>query len=165
MAVEASRDLPSAVEAGENLTVSIELSVMNESGKPDSIIIKEYIPDGWNFTSSNPAAEFDTGMGEIRWLLYGADIYSRNLTYVTGSPENATGTAEFTGQLLYINADEEQINVSIGGDSSITLGHVADSDGNGVISDFELLAYIDLWVQKEVGDFDLLGAIHDWATS
>jgi len=165
VAVEANRDLPSAVETGGNLTASIEVSIVNESGKPDSLIIKEYIPDGWNFTSSSPGAEFDTGIGEIRWLLYGIEVYSRNLTYVTGSPENATGTAEFAGELRYIDADEMQINVSIGGDSSITIGYVADSDGNGVISDFELLGYIDLWVQKEVGDFDLLGAINEWANS
>jgi len=34
---------------------------------------------------------------------------------------------------------------------------------DGTVSDFELLAYIDLWVQGEVGDFDLLEAIDNWA--
>jgi len=38
-----------------------------------------------------------------------------------------------------------------------------DLDGDGIVSDFELLSYIDLWVQGEVTDFDLLEAIDNWA--
>lgn len=39
----------------------------------------------------------------------------------------------------------------------------ADTDGNGIVDDFELLNYIDLWAQGRVGDFDLLNAIDAWA--
>ena len=38
-----------------------------------------------------------------------------------------------------------------------------DTDGNGTVSDFELLNYIDLWTQGTVGDFDLLEAIDNWS--
>jgi len=38
-----------------------------------------------------------------------------------------------------------------------------DTDGDGVVSDFELLSYVDLWVQGEVSDLDLLEAIGNWA--
>lgn len=34
---------------------------------------------------------------------------------------------------------------------------------NGKVDDFELLAYINLWVQNTVSDFDLLDAIKNWA--
>jgi len=38
-----------------------------------------------------------------------------------------------------------------------------DSDCDGSVSDFELLSYIDQWVQGSVGDFDVLEAIGNWA--
>ncbi|MCP4451586.1 MAG: hypothetical protein GY809_09010, partial [Planctomycetes bacterium] len=41
--------------------------------------------------------------------------------------------------------------------------HPADSDGDFVIGDFELLDYIDQWAQGQVGDFDLLDCIDLWA--
>lgn len=34
---------------------------------------------------------------------------------------------------------------------------------NGIVDDFELLAYIDKWAKGEVGDFHLLEAINNWA--
>lgn len=41
--------------------------------------------------------------------------------------------------------------------------HPADTDGDHVIGDFELLDYIDLWANGQVGDFDLLDTIDLWA--
>lgn len=38
-----------------------------------------------------------------------------------------------------------------------------DTDGDNIISDFELLDYIDLWAQGLVSDSDLLDAIDNWA--
>ncbi|MBU4267047.1 MAG: right-handed parallel beta-helix repeat-containing protein [Syntrophaceae bacterium] len=38
-----------------------------------------------------------------------------------------------------------------------------DSDGDGTVSDLELLDYIDLWTAGEVSDLDLLAAIDNWA--
>jgi len=40
-----------------------------------------------------------------------------------------------------------------------------DSDCDGAVSDFELLSYIDQWVQGAVGDFDLLDAIDSWSVT
>ena len=42
---------------------------------------------------------------------------------------------------------------------------LGDVDGDGVVSDFELLDYIDQWSQGLVGDFDLLTVIANWATA
>ena len=41
--------------------------------------------------------------------------------------------------------------------------HPADSDGDHVVGDFELLDYIDDWAAGQVGDFELLDAIDMWA--
>lgn len=38
-----------------------------------------------------------------------------------------------------------------------------DADGDGTVSDFELLDYIDRWVDYEVTDFDLLEVVDNWA--
>ncbi len=38
-----------------------------------------------------------------------------------------------------------------------------DANNDGIVSDFELLNYIDSWAKGEVGDFDLLAAIDSWA--
>jgi len=43
-----------------------------------------------------------------------------------------------------------------------SLEPLADSDCDGTIDDFELLGYIELWVNGRVGDFDLLDAISRW---
>ncbi|MCG2782620.1 MAG: carboxypeptidase regulatory-like domain-containing protein [Candidatus Altiarchaeales archaeon] len=50
---------------------------------------------------------------------------------------------------------------------AVTVGTAVpgDVDGNGTVSDFELLDYIDQWSQELVGDFDLLAAIASWATA
>jgi len=37
-----------------------------------------------------------------------------------------------------------------------------DADGDGTVTDFELLSYIDTWVSGAVTDFDLLEAIDNW---
>jgi len=163
--VETTRALPSTAEANGTLTGVLKLVFPNESGKPNSVIIKEYIPLGWTLSSSSPpAGDFDSQLGEIRWLLYGDEVYSRNLTYVTRAAENATGTAEFTGQLLYNDQANNSVTLTIGGDTGVQVGYVADLDGDGEISDFELLAYIDLWVQKLVDDFGLLDAVDEWSS-
>ena len=44
-----------------------------------------------------------------------------------------------------------------------TTYHPADTNNDYVISDFELLGYIDLWAQGQVGDFELLDTIDLWA--
>jgi photosystem II stability/assembly factor-like uncharacterized protein len=41
--------------------------------------------------------------------------------------------------------------------------HSADTNRDYIINDFELLDYIDLWAQGQVGDFDLLDTIDLWA--
>ncbi len=41
--------------------------------------------------------------------------------------------------------------------------HPADTNGDHVIGDFELLDYIDLWANGQVEDFDLLDTIDLWA--
>jgi len=160
-----NRTLPSTAEANGTLMGVLKLVVLNDPGKPNSVVIKEYIPLDWTLSSSSPpAGDFDSQRGEIGWLLYEDDIYTRNMTYVAIIPSNFTGTAEFTGEAQYKDLENNSITLTIGGNTSVHVGYVADTNGDGVISDFELLAYIDLWVQGLVSDFELLDAIDQWLT-
>lgn len=96
-------------------------------------------------------------------MLYGGTFYTRNITYTLQVPSNATGTAEFIGEFLYNVIENKSVILDIEGDKSITVGFIADTDGDGKIDDFELLSYINLWVQGFVDDFALLSVVDEWA--
>lgn len=161
--VSVTRILPPTAQPNSNLIVSLNLVILNESSKPSGVIIKEYVPKQWNLTSSNPNRDdFDSETGEIRWLLFGDTFYTRNLTYTISVPSNATGMVEFSGVMLY-TLEGNQVTRNITGSNTIQIGYTADTDNDGMISDFELLNYINLWVQELVDDFSLLEAIDAWA--
>ncbi len=163
LSLSVTRILPSTAQPNSNLTISLSLVILNESNKPNSVIIKDYAPTGWNLTSSNPSRDdFNSGTGEIRWLLYSTALYTRNLTYTIFIPSNATGTIEFSGVLLY-TLEENLITLNVSGNKSIQISYKADKNDDGKIDDFELLDYINLWVQGRVDDFSLLIAIDKWA--
>ncbi len=161
--VSITRILPSIAQPNSNLTVSLNLVILNESTKPNSAIIKEYIPLGWNFTSSNPNKDdFNPENGEIRWFLYSDKFYTRNLIYTLSVPRNATGKADFFGVVLS-TFEDNQVTLNISGINTIQIGYKADKDNDGKISDFELLDYINLWVKGLVDDFSLLVTVDEWA--
>jgi len=47
--------------------------------------------------------------------------------------------------------------------SQISIQGPADTDEDGIVSDYELLDYIDLWVLGNITDYELLDAIDEWA--
>ena len=155
------RSLPSSATKGGEISVSLDLDV-NES--VSSVIIKEYIPLGWTMASSSPSYDsFTSDTGEIRWFLYGANYYDRTLTYTAQIPSNDTGSKTFSGEFLYMYQSNEITDV-IGGDTEVTISSIpGDTNGDGQVSDFELLAFVELWVTGEVGDFELLEAVGYWS--
>jgi len=164
--VTINRELPSSASMGNTITVSLVLDV-NETQSLDAVIIKDYVPSGWNVTSSNPSAElFDFDSGEIKWILYSNDLVDRTITYNVEIPETESeGERTFVGEIAYLE-QEELIRVAIMGDDEITIASViGDTNGDGEISDFELLTLISQWTDGEVDDFDLLEAIDNWANS
>jgi len=163
-----TRDLESTATAGGTTTVTLTLTLGDVP--PNSVIIKDYAPIGWNVTASSPTHNsFNSATGEIKWMLYGTSLYAMNITYTVSVPSNATGTGTFTGELKYNDVDGDPVTQTITGDTSIAISTgctmKGDTDCDGAVSDFELLTYVDLWVQGTVTDFDLLEAIDNWVNS
>jgi len=166
-AATANRTLPETAPAGSSVNVSISLDV-NETGKPNSVIVKDYFPAGWDVTSSVPIANsVNSSSGEIKWILTGDGVVDRVVSYVIEIPSGEIGNRTFSGELLYNDPEGNPVTVGIGGDSTITIEGecpTGDADCDGAVSDFELLDYVDQWVQGSVSDFDLLEAIDNWAS-
>jgi len=74
------------------------------------------------------------------------------------------GDKSFHGRFSYSTSNMSVVD-SVTGDVSVTVSSVpGDTDGDGEVSDFELLGYIGSWSDGTVGDFDLLAAIGTWAS-
>lgn len=65
--------------------------------------------------------------------------------------------------MLYNDIEGNPVTLDIEGNKSIAVRYVADVNNDCEVDDFELLNYINLWVQGLVDDFPLLSAIDVWA--
>jgi len=154
------RDLPTSTSVDSCIDVELNLS---DGDGVSVIVLDEYVPSGWNISSSSPAyASFSYGSGKATWVLEG----SQAVSYTVCCPADETvGDKAFTGSLSYSTSNMSVVD-SVTGDVSITVSSVpGDTDGDGEVSDFELLGYIGDWSDGTVGDFDLLAAIGAWASS
>lgn len=122
-----------------------------------------------NLISTDPPTN-NTNSTKIGWLLINsemldrADLYNRTLSYVV-EIGNDSDELVFGGEISYV-WDDEDITESSLGDTQLAVTSVkGDSNGDGNVTDFELLSYIDSWVQSQVSDFDLLEVIDNWSGS
>ena len=120
--VSVSRDLPDS-SVDRNVEYTATLSVTKGDNPPTSVTINEYVPVGWNVTSSSPAyASYDSGIGEITWLLIGPSFTTMDITYTFLVPGDASGTAGFTGDYNYLDPDTlEATTENISGETSVTV--------------------------------------------
>ncbi|MFH1098041.1 MAG: PEGA domain-containing protein [Candidatus Desantisbacteria bacterium] len=164
--VTASRELPSIAFKGTLTKVSIVINV-DESNKPNGLIVKDYVPSGWIVTSSNPGyTNFASSTGEVKWIFAGNDVVDGTITYYVQMPDNEVfGTKTFSGEIIHNDPDGNPVISEIMGDRIVVVDrvHEADTNWDGKIDDSELLNYIDRWAKGEAGDFDLLDAIDIWA--
>ncbi|MDI6791578.1 MAG: fibronectin type III domain-containing protein [bacterium] len=106
------------LDCSQETTIDAALAVaVDESNKPNAIIIKEYIPAGWDEPSSTPPHDaFDSSTGEIRWLFRGSGgVIDRTITYQV---QVGSGSKTFSGQVLYNDPAGTSITRDIGGDTS-----------------------------------------------
>lgn len=120
--VSGSRNLPACYNSGSSITIGLDLEV-DEANKPNGVIIKEYVPIGWEVTSSNPSYDsFNEATGEVKWLFYGADVTDggMDISYTINVPGDASGSYDFTGNILFNDASGDPVTLDMGGDAAIS---------------------------------------------
>jgi len=86
-------------------------------------------------------------------------IYGADPVPVYGSVTNTTTTTTSTSTTSTTSTSTSS-TTTIAGECPCK-GDTPPCDG--IVDDFELLDYIDEWVDRVVGDFNLLQAIDNWA--
>jgi len=98
--------------------------------------------------------------------------YCYSATDGTGADENCSitdGGVYYIEVLNQLGSGTFQLHVGNDSNSDGYPGFIdpcdsnADENGDGIISDFELLHYINSWANGTVSDFELLNAIDQWA--
>ncbi len=119
--VTVSRDLPASGSPGGS--VNVMLSIVRGDNPPNLVIIYEYVPPGWSVTSTSPTyITYNSTTGEIKWVLWGSDFVTKNITYTVEIPANASGSGGFSGQYLYNDPDTgEAITVNISGETMLEI--------------------------------------------
>ena len=136
---------------------------------------------------SQPVAVYLTSYGSMDYDLYVAKDSCSGELVCDFEEETSSESCSLTGEgthyymeirkiggssapyELYVDVDADEDRMPDIVDNRIGERSPADTDDDGTISDFELLYYIELWVQGSVGvqdpvgDFDLLHAIDGWA--
>ena len=169
-----SRELPSQAQENSSLNVTLRLTIppFGEGNVPDQITVEEALPSNWSILSVSPSGT--VVQNTIQWdLQLEADYFpgiTSSFTYVAGVPASLEGNFGFVGHFSCNYSNGTQAVEDIGGDLQLeilisceVLGDEQPCDGT--VSDLELLAYIVLWSQGGVSDFDLLYAIGTWANA
>lgn len=112
--VSVSRDLSSNGDEAD-----IVLSVNIGDSPPNGLIVKEYIPEGWEVTESNLAYNFDPSTGEIKWLLYGGNVKNTGISYKIVKINTSVSAMSFHGSYLYKNHDGKPMTIQINGDNGV----------------------------------------------
>ena len=102
--VTVTRDLPAS--GSPSGSADVTLSLVKGDNPPNSVIITEYVPSGWSVTSTSPTySTYNSSTGEIKWVLWGGDFITQDITYTVGIPADASASVEFSGQYLYNDPD------------------------------------------------------------
>jgi len=127
---------------------------------------------------SNPVAILLNSTEDVDYDLYVAKDSCSNLIYPEVPDTSTEAYTAIEAATYYIEVskfegsnDPYELYVGVDSDQDgkpdfideLICSSLADSSGDDVVSDSELLAYIDLWAAGEIDDFELLRAISDWA--
>lgn len=147
--ITARRIMPGQCTEGQPFPVTIE--VTGNTATPLAVIVKEQIPEGMSIQATEPPLPASsTKNNTLKWL---QKIEGRVLfTYIATISRPLTQDQLFVGSVAAGNNTGDPVAVT--GNSSIQVGrhHWADSDGDDVISDKEILTVYD-----QYGDLEKLG--------
>lgn len=118
--VTVTRDLPDSAKVGDEITVTLALTIGSE--KPAGAIIEESIPDGASYISSSPEATVSEG--KLKWAFYGEQLKDMTLQY-TVKVEKA-GKLDFSGTVKTLLGNE-----NIGGDSELEVSEKSAEQPKG----------------------------------
>ena len=168
MEVSARRILPAHTVAGHPFPVAI--SVSTGSSMTHTLILKEYLPPEAVLISAVPKNSSVGHETSLKWLrkIEGKKTFA----YIVKIESSSAVSAVFSGTIAVHKAPGEQIKVS--GSNRISIGkyHWADSNGDGMISDEEILTVYDEFSEITGLEFDIdqveeiwLGSGYKWDTA
>jgi transcriptional regulator with XRE-family HTH domain len=169
MTINASRLLPIHTAAGQPFPVAI--TVNTDSATAQTLILKETLPPGAELIASIPkTAAVNSEEKEIKWLrkITGKHVF----VYIAKVKQPYNSVAHFSGTIAARQASGTQITVSGNGKIVINSFHWADSNGDGLISDEEILTVYDTFSEIDGLDLDIdqveemwLGSGYRWDDS
>lgn len=140
--------------------VPVQIRVERKDESVQGYVVKERLPAGWKMVkASPPPAAGQAAADEIKWLVPGGTgpfVISYTAQVSPGAVPDSGG--EFTGTTV-VSRTERNASEAVRGDNRIKVAgrHWADSNGDGVIDDTEIMpAY---YLTEEMKDFGL-----DWKT-
>jgi len=159
--LHAKRILPSYAAPGSQILIRVELS----ADKPlKGMILKETFHAGWQLIEAQPAvSHLDSETGKARWIFRKPPL-TTHVFYLLRVSENAHAGDDFAihGELI-ANPDGQRSVTPVDsvGTMKIESFHWADSNGDKVIDDLEILEISDLTDEAEPLDlgWDLIEAI------
>ena len=180
--LEVTRTLPETVQEWEEFTVTLSFD-FNRSETLQACVFGERYPANWTVISWSEIYYHEKVQNDsvIYWgtiidFSKEAFLSDFEFTYTVQVPVRVSNnfTGEFAGVGVCFNIDNstrdfrQNITFNTTGDRLVKvllrITHPADTNRDGIISDFELLDYVDLWVEGRVDDFDVLAAIDFWAS-
>jgi hypothetical protein len=164
--VSATRHLPSIAYSGNRARIAISLDV-NESDKPNTVGLTEYITEGWNISDISMSGIVKASPNRIEWLFSSLSYPVEDwvLNYTVTILQNANGTYAFSGLVdlgegnTYPSTGDIEMRVSEGcelaGDTPpcdrVTLSEVIDGINDWIIGQMNLtdvISLINAWIQS-----------------
>ena len=140
----AKRILPAYAAPGFKVLVRVELDV-DENLK--GMILKETLPVGWDLLASEPvASHYDSDTGIVRWIFRKPQT-NTTVLYLLSVPSGVEidSNVEIAGELI-ANPDKHRSVAVVNsvGKMKINFFHCADTNGDFIIDDLEILELYDL---------------------
>ncbi|MCD6582219.1 MAG: helix-turn-helix transcriptional regulator, partial [Desulfuromusa sp.] len=162
--LQAKRVLPPYAAPGSRILIQVTLS----ADKPfKGMVLKETLPQGWRLLESEPVvSHLDIDAGVAKWIFRNPTLKTR-VFYILEVPEDIHPDADMTmtGELI-ANPDGQRSATLVQsvGTMQVKPFHWADSNGDLVIDDVEILELSDLTDEAESLhlDWDLIETI--WET-
>ena len=164
--VTAIRNLPLNVNPGQNFTVTIPITM--GSGVIGAGVV-EIFPAGWPVSAISTGGHAKTSPDRVEWIIFtGSNLTDSTLSYQLTVPVNASGTANFSGNLSFSTGSESVIT-QIGGANSVNILQGCSLKGDYTPCDtVEVVEIIDAIASWATGGnitiSDVLNLISAWAT-